>query len=72
MGSLLSIIEGLNTGVLIWGQVGPLFRQLIANGKIDPNIVVTQDDLQAASVSLGMDISELDAAIARKKARDAQ
>lgn len=69
--NLLTIVEGLNTGVLLANQVGPLLRQLIENGKVDGSIVVTQKDLEKASVQLGLDIDALDAAIARKKARDA-
>ena len=68
--NLLTIVEGLNTGALVANQVGPLIKQLIENGKL-ANVVVTQGDLDAASVNLGIDISDLDAAIARKKARDA-
>lgn len=70
MTTLLTLVEGANTGILLWNTVGPFVQQALQNGA-DANTVVTQEDLDAASIDLGHDIDDLDAAIQRKKARDA-
>lgn len=64
---LLTIVEGLNTGTLVWEQVGPWFKQLIENGKL-ANIEVTQADLDQDSVDLGMDLDTLQEEVDKAKA----
>lgn len=66
MATLLTVVEGLNTGKLLWDSVGPWIQQLIENGKI-ANITITQADLEADSVNLGMDLDALHAAIEKAK-----
>lgn len=70
MATLLTLVEGANTGLLLWNQVGPLVQQMLQNGA-DANTVVTQEQLDAASIDLGHDLADLQVAIDAKKARDA-
>lgn len=71
MATLLTLVEGANTGVLLWNTVGPLVQSMLQNGA-DANTVVTQDQLDAASIDLGHDLDALQAAIDAKKLRDAK
>lgn len=70
MVTLLTLVEGANTGVLLWNTVGPLVQSMLQNGA-DANTVVTQDQLDAASIDLGHDLDALQDAIDAKKLRDA-
>jgi hypothetical protein len=69
--TLLDIVKGTNTGLLLADTLGPLIQQLINAGKIDGGIPVTDADLKASSVSLGVELDGLHDAIERKIARDA-
>lgn len=68
MATLLTIVEGLNTGKLLWDSgVGQLFQSLIARGDL-PNIEITQDDLDKDSIDLGIDLDTLHAEIEKARA----
>lgn len=71
MATLLTVVEAANTGVILWNVAGPLVQQVLAAGG-NAQTVVTQDDLDAASITLGHDLDALQAAIDEKKARDAK
>lgn len=67
MATLLTIVEGLNTGKLLWDSgVGQLFQSLLDSGKI-PNVVITQADLDTDSIDLGVDLDTLHADIEKAK-----
>lgn len=67
--TLLNIVKGANTGELVWETAGPLIQHLMEAGK-EADEVVTDEELKQASIDLGQDLSDLDAAISRKEARD--
>lgn len=68
MATLLTVVEGLNTGKLLWDSgVGQLIQGLINRGKI-PNVEITQADLDADSIDLGIALDTLHADIERAKA----
>lgn len=71
MATLLTIVEAANTGVILWNAAGPLVQSMLQNGA-DANTVVTQEQLDAASIDLGHDLDALQAAIDAKKLRDAK
>lgn len=70
MSTLLAVVEAANTGVILWNAAGPLVEQMLKGGA-DRYTAVTQADLDEASVDLGHDLDDLQAAIDAKKARDA-
>lgn len=70
MTTLLTVVEAANTGLILWSAAGPLVQHVLANGG-NAQTVVTQSDLDAASIDLGHDLGGLQAAIDAKKARDA-
>lgn len=67
MATLLSIVEGANTGVLLWDTVGPMIQGLIDKGTL-PNVQITQADLDQDSIDLGHDLDALQASIDKAKA----
>lgn len=69
MTTLLGIVEAANTGLMVWDVAGPLVQHFMEMGKGSLD-VITDDDLAAASLQLGLDIDELHQAIAEKKLRD--
>jgi len=70
MATLLTVVEAANTGLILWNAAGPLVQQILATGG-DGQTEVTQADLDAASIELGHDLDDLQAAIDAKKKRDA-
>ena len=63
----LEAVKMANTGAMVWDVVGPLLQDAMQNDR--PTISIT--DLKEKSAALGRDISDLDAAIAERRARDA-
>lgn len=70
MTTMLGIVQAANTGLMVWNVAGPLLEHFMEAGKSVLE-VITDDDLKAASVQLGLDIDDLHQAIEDKKKRDA-
>lgn len=70
MATLLTIVKGLNTGLLAVDVAGPLIESMLMRGA-EAQTPVTDQDLKASSVSLGMELDELHTAIEEKIRRDA-
>lgn len=62
--TILEVVRGLNTGILIWNQVGDLLQEALENGQDE----VSMEDVLNASGRLDDARNELKAKIEQAKA----